>query len=80
MGKLADTAPAKPDVLCPIGRLLASPDLDTDDVAALTSALAATSDISNASIIRWLGANDVRFSKDTVAKHRAGDCRCTPAA
>lgn len=78
MGKLADTAPAKPEPLCPVGRLLADPSLDADDVAALTGAL--TDDaVSNAAIVRWLGANDVRFNKDTVAKHRAGDCRCSAA-
>ena len=78
MGKLANTAPTPPPTRCSLGRVEDDPALDPDDVTALRAALG-TVELTNAAIIAWLARNGFRLNKDTVAKHRAGTCRCSAA-
>lgn len=61
-------------VQCTVGRMLA--DLDATGHAKVLKALVKGSGYSNAHLSRAFGAMGYKVHSGSVARHRAGDCRC----
>lgn len=76
MGNLAKTAPNPAPKVCPLGRILASPDLDDDDRAALAAVLDPASGISASAATAWIRSNGFPLGHGTTSSHLAGTCVC----
>jgi len=71
---LAAHTPSKPGPKCAIYRLFQ--ELDPDDAAALTEALADKNRWPHVDLARRLRAEGYDVGRDSVSRHRKGDCAC----
>lgn len=68
------TPPVNRVLFCKVDLILR--ELDENDARILTEALADTVNWGHSPLARALKARGVDLSDTTIAKHRAGECRC----